>query len=184
MNVQLLKLSCIVAALAGICLFAYFNEWLIVRNPWHSPYHTQLLGTQLQKKEITLFFWYHDQWHQETIKLSVGEHLQEQALAIVHAWLNEAAQRGLLEKPCVLQAALHDARHQCLYLSFSTMLCNTQKSMREQLCVLEALLKTIYHNLSTGVQAIQLLVNHGIVKHPQLDLARPLPIVGFDIVDT
>lgn len=182
MNKYLLAVCCFTCAVLGIVLYASFNEWIIFRNPLQSPLHTPLSETLLRKKEVTLFFWRYERWHTETITLSVAPHLQEQALSIIQAWLSEAFQLRLIDKPCTLEAALLDARHQCLYLSFSTVPCNTHKSTLEQFCVLESLLKTIRQATPSGIQSIQFLVHHTIIKHPHINLTKPVALTGFKIL--
>ncbi len=182
MNGRIIGIACGISTLLGIIVYALCNEWIILRNPLKSPQHTALLTTSLKKKEVTLFFWRYERWHKETTTLSVAPHLQEQALSIIQAWLAEAFQLRVIDKPCTLETALLDARHQCLYLSFSTIPCNTQKSTLEQLCVLESLLKTIRQAAPSGIQSIQFLVHHTIVKHPHLNLIKPVALTGFKML--
>ena len=182
MNGRTIGIVCSISTLIGIIMYALCNEWIIFRNPLQGPQHSSLLTTPLKKKEVSLFFWRYERWHTETITLSVAPHLQEQALSIIQAWLSEAFQLRLIDKPCTLEAALLDARHQCLYLSFSTVPCNTHKSTLEQLCVLESLLKTIRQATPSGIQSIQFLVHHTIIKHPHINLTKPVALTGFKIL--
>lgn len=182
MNKRLLLISCVISVILGMIIYAYFNEWIIIRNPLESLQHHGILAAKLRKKEVTLFFWRHEQWHKEAITLSVTPQIQEELMSIIQAWLSEAFEVSMIDKPCTLETALLDGRHQCLYLSFSTNLCSMQKSTLEQLCVFESLLKTIRHAVPSGIQTIQFLVNHTVVKHPHLNLTKPIALTGFKIL--
>lgn len=172
------------AGLGGVCWYGYFNEWIILRNPWEIPHHTTAPTARLFKKEIILYFWLHDEWRNESITVRIAESLQEQALTILHAWFYEAAQSGFIPHPCTLETALYDARTSCLYLSCTTSPLDIQKSTYENLIVLESLLKTIRENIPHRIQSIQLLINHTILEHPYIICTKPMPISGFALLQS
>ena len=181
MNHRLLAIISVIATTLGILCYAYFNEWLIIRNPWKNPYHRQIDGPCLHKKNILLFFWQHDRWHIETLSLRLTEHIQEQALSIVQAWLHEAFQSGFIHTPCVLEAALLDHRAKCLYLSFSTSPCDTHASTYTTLAIIESLLKTIEYNIPNTLQSIQLMVHHTPLENSYIECIKPITLNKFFI---
>ncbi len=172
----------LITFLIGCCGYLFFNEWIILRNPWKSPNQKELLHPDWHKKEITLFFWRHDRWETEVITLGVPSDIQEQTITVVQAWLHEAAQSAFIHTPCSLQAALYDNRKNCIYLSFSALLFDAQKSTYMTLCLLESLLKTLRFNMNPPFQWVHLLVNHHCLEGTYIDCTRPLPITGFGII--
>jgi hypothetical protein len=178
MQYRTVALLSIGAALSSVCWYGYFNEWLIIRNPWDAP--CMILPSQrLSKKEIQLYFWRHHAWQSEYITARLPEPLQEQLLTILQAWFHEAIQLGFVPNTCTLEAALYDARTSCLYLSCTTAPLDTQKSTYENLMVLESLFKTIRENSPQHIQSVQLLVKHVPLEHPYIVCTKPLPISGF-----
>jgi hypothetical protein len=182
MNKQLLALCCVASATLGLIIYASFNEWIIFRNPWENPLASSALTTHLCKKNVSLFFWRYERWHKETVTLSLAPQEQEQIVAILQTWLSEAFQLRVIDKPCTLESALIDTRHQCLYLSFSTCPFNTQKATVEQLSMLESMLKTIQLMGYPNINSVQFLVNHTLIKHPHINLSKPVNLTGFKIL--
>ncbi len=181
MNHRFVGILSIIATILGILCYGYFNEWLIIRNPWINPYHAQTQVTRSQKKEILLFVWRHDCWQKDMVSLKLPENIQEQALIIVQAWLHEAFQSGFIHTACTLEAALLDTRTGCLYLSFATSPCDIHASTYTTLVIIESLLKTIRYNMPDALQSIQLMVHHTPLEHPHIECTRPLALTGFGI---
>lgn len=173
-------ISC-VTLISGMLWYAYLNEWVIVRNPWESPQSMHTQNFHPRKKAVSLFFWRHDRWHTETVTLSLTDDVQEQIMALVQAWLHEAIQLNLIKTPCTLEAALFDARTQCIYLSFSASPFDPQKSTYTTVTVIESLMKTIEDNIPNIVKSVQFLVHHVPLEHPHLACTRPLSISGFGV---
>jgi hypothetical protein len=173
----------VLATIGGIIWYGYFNEWIILRDPWETP-GTTMPNQQLHKKEIQLSFWRHHTWHNEYCTTRLGESLQEQVLAILQTWFHEAVQLGFVPTSCALEAALYDARTSCLYLSCTSSPLDIQKSTYENLMVLESLLKTLRENIPHHIQLVQLLVKHIPLEHPHIICTKPMAVSGFAILHT
>lgn len=184
MKLRTLVFLSTLALASGITWYAYFNEWIILRNPWQNP--TQALNPKSRfcKKMVSLFFWRHDRWHTETVSLNLTDDTQEQALCIVQAWVHEAVQLNVMQAHCTLEAALFDTRTQCIYLSFSASPFDTQKATSVTLTVIESLFKTIVHNMPNTIQRVQFLVHHVPLEHPHIECTRPMSISGFGVTHT
>lgn len=171
-----------IALLIGACYYAYFNEWIIIRNPWHSLDHPETYQSPLQRTTVSLYFWQHDSWHIEKNIISLPADPQDHALAVINAWLHEAYQSGFVMHVTTAQTALLDPRTHTLYVSLHISLFDLQKSTHAQLIVLESLLKTINTNLPVEIAMVQLLCNHALVENPTLDCSQPFSTSGLGII--
>jgi hypothetical protein len=183
MRYKTLAALCIVATFCGIGWYGYFNEWIIIRDPWKAPC-TTMPHQRFCKKEIQLSFWRHHAWHSEYITARLGESLQEQLLTILHAWFHEAVQLGFVPSSCTLETALYDARTRCLYLSCTSSPLDIQKSTYENLMVLESLCKTVRENIPHHIQGVQLLVKHTLLEDPYIICNKPMAVSGFSSLHT
>lgn len=171
-----------VAAAIGIIFYAYFNEWILFRNPWHAipdgSYHDMLR----RKKECVLFFWRNGCWHTERISIPLPTLIQEGSVLIVQAWCHAAYERGLISMPCTVQSGIFDARAGCLYLSFSQMPCDATHSTYAHLGMLESLLKTVAHNGAPEIRSVCFLVEHAYWQSRYIDGKTAFSIHGLDIL--
>jgi hypothetical protein len=180
-QLQLLGISGF-ALLLGAFLYAYFNEWIIVRNPWRSLDCTRSYQSPLKRTIVSLFFWHHESWQCEKITLGLSPDPQECVLTIINAWLHEACQLGFIAHTCTAQAALFDNHTRCLYASFTATPFDLQKSTYAQITLLESLLYTMRYNDVADIKTVQLLVNHALIKNSYLNCTQPFPINGLGII--
>lgn len=168
--------------LCGIVTYAYFNEWIIVRNPWHSLECSSEYQPRVQRTDISLFFWHSDHWHTEKITVGLPHDMQERVIIIVNAWLHEAAQSNFITHACTAEAALFDARTHTIYLSLNKSPFDLHKSTYAQISVIESLLHTLADTLPEDISMVQLLINHAIPEMSYLDCTQPFPIQGLGII--
>lgn len=170
------------AFLFGIAAYAYFNEWIIVRNPWHTRTFPREYQPRVQRTDISLFFWHSDRWHTEKITVGLPHDMQEQVIIIVNTWLHEAAQANFIMHACTAEAALFDARMHTIYLSLNRSPFDMHKPTYAQISIVESLLHTLADNLSEDIGMVQLFINHTIPETSYLDCTQPFPINGFGII--
>jgi hypothetical protein len=183
MHYKTIATLCTLATLCGIGWYGYFNEWIIIRDPWKTPYAT-MPNQRLSKKDIQLSFWRHHAWHSEYITVRLAESLQEQLLTILQAWFHEAVQLDFVPNSCTLETALYDARTSCLYLSCTSSPLDMQKSTYEKLMMLESLCKTVRENSPQHIQSVQLLVKHSPLDDPHIICTKPMAVSGFSSIHT
>lgn len=183
MQSKTIVILCVLATTCGIVWHGYFNEWVIIRDPWKIPC-TTMPNQRFFKKEVQLSFWRYHAWHNEYIAARLTEPLQEQLLTILQAWFHQAVQLGFVPNSCALETALYDARTSCLYLSCASSPLDTQKSTHENLMVLESLFKTVRENIPQRIQCVQLLVKHTLLEHPHIICTKPMAVSGLSSLHT
>jgi|GEM_PF-4801094 len=175
--------SSAMATVIGIVMYAYFNEWIIFRNPWHVQYDVIPDGTSPRQHRCNLFFWQHQRWQREQIMVTAPACAQERMMALMQAWGHEAYERNMLHKPCIVQSVILDARSGCAYISFAATPFDENESTHVQLIILESLLKTIHCNEIPEIKSVRFLINHAPWESAYIDGHTTFPITGLGIIN-
>ena len=163
--------------LCGGLLFAYRNNWIILRTPWG---HSTVQQTHdAEKKKITISHYgrhglvsepHHMVWH--------AEHIPLNALRLTNGYLTTLYEEALLDKKIQLQHASTSTTQQELLLNFSHDLFPEAAPIYEKWMIVEGLLKTIRDELPT-IKQVRLLVNHKPLVDHHLDFSKSWPVEGF-----
>jgi hypothetical protein len=170
-----------ISVICGILLYGYFNELIIIKNPWNTSYNQNNTYQKPIRTKILLFFWQHGQWKSESTSVVLSNTVQEKGLSILQAWIYEAYQNGFIKKN-IIEAVLFEPKHKCLYISCDAPLLNTDQSTLENLYILESLIKTVRVALAPDVQYMQLLVHHELYNNPHINCSKPFSMKGLGIL--
>lgn len=167
--------------LLGMLVYGFYQEWIIIRLPWHtsniSPYITPTTT-----KRMVLLWWYAGQWKYESQQILWNStSTTDTVYYILQAWLALMKEEHKINPKTTLQSvAITNADH--AYISFDQNPLPQEISLYEKWMLIESLLKTLREN-KLNVQAINLLVNHRIIQDRHLDFSSPWPIQGFLLKD-
>lgn len=163
------------AALFAMLLFAFWQQWIIIRLPQKLPiYHTKM---RITKKKIMLWFWQHTRWQHEEVKLLWSTDTGQTVTQIINALLIIFDEEGLLSKKTTLQTATIDSSGTAL-LSFNRAPINKQSSVFTKWMMIESILKTLREN-KVAIQAVQFLTHQQPMHDAHLDFSHPWPLSGF-----
>lgn len=169
-----------ITCMLGMCMFAYFNQWIIIRLPFTSSSDTYQYSsaTNIKKKQITLFFWKHNRWQQESTEIVWHNEKNAQLYHLVTAWLSLLEDESLIQGEIFLQSVLISASSQEAYLSFDRDFLPQQDPLFNKWMLIESLLKTISYN-GIGITHVRFLIQHTPYVDYHLDFSNAWPIGGF-----
>lgn len=169
-------ISCI-ALITGPLFFAFYNNWIIIHIPIHRKF-TENSQSQSCKKNITLWYWHTNNWHQEKKELLWSELNTENLTHIITSWLTLLNEEDMLEKKISLQSVTLSSSGNEAYISFDHSPLGKQWSTHKKLFLLEGLLKTIRES-GIKIQQVRFLVHHQPLHDHHLDFSRSWPVTGF-----
>lgn len=166
----------LISLLCGMILFAWFNEFILIRTPFNTQTYTP--PVRASKKTVTLYFWHTDAWHIETQDIIWHTDATSNLYYLIKAWLNVLDEEQVLDKKIGLQTALIAASGHEAYISFDRNPFDKTASTFEKWMLIEGLLKTIREN-NIPIQQVQLLVHHQPLHDMHLDFSKAWRIEGF-----
>lgn len=168
-----------IVLLAGAFLAAWYNEWIIIRLPWHQQaYHRHTDVTDITKKKVTLWYWHRNRWHKEETEIMWSEHQEIALQHLVTVWLSLMDEEHIIDKKASLQTALLAENRQDAYLSFDCNILPENTTTFHKAMLLESLLKTIREN-NVAIERVTFLVHHQPLDDLHLDCSNPWPLQGF-----
>ena len=176
---KLLKLS-LLCAIGGILFYALNRGWIIINSPFTTT-NSQTQPVRMPEapqKKVTLFFWHHNAWHQETTQLVWGEYSGQNIAYLINSWLSLLDDEKITSKKVSLQTAMLNAAGTQLYISFDRSLFSKEAPTHEKWMIIEGLLKTLRHN-GIAPQSVRFLIHHQPFIDSHLDFNSPWPIHGF-----
>ncbi len=179
MNTKTILIISVLSMMCGILFFVLYQEWIIIRSPWHiSSEKQQLAQASATKKTAKLSFWHNNQWNTETQELIWTESTTRNLQYLITSWLSLLEEEEVLDKKVGVQsAALSSSEHE-LYISFDRNPLAKEKITFEKWMLIEGLLRTIREN-EILLQNVHFLVRHQPLQDPHLDFSNPWPITGF-----
>lgn len=180
MNTKTVMKLCIASATIGILLYAIHRGFIIFNAPFLGPVTpTQPISTATApQKKVTLFFWHHNAWHQETTQLVWGEYNSQNATYLINSWLCLLDDEKITNKKISLETALFNQAGTELFLSFDRSLFSKESTTHEKWMLIEGLLKTLREN-GIAPQTVRFLIHHEPLIDTHLDFNSPWPIHGF-----
>lgn len=176
-TVKLILIALLTAGI-GMLLYAWHRGWIIIKLP--SVQHTTAGNEQLPqnfKKNITLYYWYHDKWQRENIELIWATDSAKTIEYIANSWLALLDEEQVMEKKVTVQTvALTQSKY--AYISFDRSPFNKEQTTHDKLQLIEGLLKTIREN-EVKLQGIHFLVQHQPLVDAHLDFSNSWPLNGF-----
>lgn len=180
MKYNVLIILSTISCFCGIFIFAYFNEFIIIRYPLYTTQEATTEHPVLnRKKELTLYYWNHEKWNKETIELMWSDNLESSLLHLLNSWLTHLYEEHVIHKKVTIQTTLLSPNNGELYISFDRNPLNKEESTYTQLLFIEGLLKTIYKNCTDIKSSVIFLVNHQPFHDIHIDFSHPWPITGF-----
>lgn len=176
-----LCITAILCALSGMLWYSLQQRWLIINIPGYSSVDTidpLALPLVPQQKNVLLFFWAHQAWHQENTQIVWNEYKAQNMYYLINSWLSLLDDEKLIPKKVSLQAAMFNPSNTELYLSFDRSLFYKESSTYEKWMLIESLLKTLRENDAT-THTVRLLIHHQPMTDPHLDFSSGWPIGGF-----
>lgn len=166
-------------ALLGIFLFAFQQEWLIIRFPQIGTSSTHNLK---HKKTVESHFYHDGRWHVEKQDVLWSNNTSDNLFYALTNWLStlefeEVSNKKIMIQTVVLSPSGHDA-----YISFDRNPFQEEWSVYQKWMWVEGLLKTIRKN-NLPIQHIYLLVDHQPLIDRHLYFAHAWPICGFLLIN-
>ncbi len=174
----LLSLSAL-TFIAGIILFAWRNEWIIIHIPaWFRPMSGETADA-VNKKAVPVSFYKNDNWHTEQIE-TIWEHdgIAKNSTRLAGAYFSLLYEEALTEQKIGIEAAATDSKETTLYLSLTHNPLPTEATVKEKLMIIEGLLRTLHESIPSLAKLI-LLVHHQPLTDYHLDFTQPWPLGGF-----
>lgn len=162
------------AVIGAFFLLAYHYNWI------HIPRASSVALTPqktAQKKTMTLYFWYHQGWYQETVALLWTDNLVHNITGLITAWLRMIYQERFVEEPVAVQAIA--VQGQTVYCSFDRSPFDKQASTYDSWMWIESLLKTLRQANISSLTCVHFLVHHQPLCDAQLSFDTPWPLCGF-----
>jgi hypothetical protein len=178
---ELMKKKWLLAAciIAGIALYAFIHEWIIIRNPLHLLNNkSDFPLASITKKRVTLWYWHNDAWHHEQTDLIWSNEIQHNLNYLITSWLTMIDEEHIIDKKIALQSVLVTSSTSDVYFSFDRSPFNQEDSTHAKLMLIEGILKTIASN-EIKVNRVHFLVHHAPLIDPHLDFSVGWPIQGF-----
>lgn len=166
-----------ISCLIGVLYYALSHEWIIFRSPLGLSSHN-FAHHPVEKKQVTLFYWHHEQWKHEKQEILISQHHGKNMYQLINAWLLLLDEEGIMYKKVTLQSALLSPTGHNAYLSFDRNPLAKEESAFDKWMWIEGLLKTVREN-KIPLQHIQFLVHHQALHDQHLDFSKPWPIQGF-----
>lgn len=168
-----------VGLVAGMLLFIYYNELIIVRWPARASSIQQVASAvPTVRKVVMLTFFKHGSFKNEQQELLWGDRPQENIRYLLSALLNLWEDEQVTQKKVSLQSAILNPSGQTLYLSFDRAPFDKEAPTFHKWHAVEAILKTLRDN-EVGVREVYFLVHHELLVDPHLDFSNPWPLGGF-----
>lgn len=166
------------SSLAALLLFAFMQEWIIIRLPGThhiAKEHTQVL---MSKKRATIYYFHHDTWHHETTDVLWSESIPHTLTYLIGAWITILYDEKIITKQVSVQSVLYNEQGKVAYISFDRSPFIKQASLHQKLFIIESLLKTIREN-EIAIASVIFLVHHQPLADAHLDMSAPWQIQGF-----
>lgn len=174
----LLSLSAL-TFIAGIILFAWRNEWIIIHIPaWFRPMSGEHVGA-INKKTVSVSFYKNDNWHMEQIEtIWEQDGVAKNSTRLAGIYFSLLYEEALTEQKIGTEAAATDSKGTTLYLSLTHNPLPTEATVKEKLMIIEGLLRTLRESIPSLAKLI-LLVHHQPLTDYHLDFTQTWPLEGF-----
>lgn len=170
---------CMVTFSLGMLLVSIHNDWIMFRFPSYvAEVENYINAIAVPKKEVQLWYWHNNQWHNEKTNLIWQPSKTHQIQYLINTWLTFLDEEHIMDKKVSLQTVLLASSDQEALLSFDRMPLDPQSSTFNKWMWVEGLLKTIREN-KIPLQRIRLLVHHQPLNDDHLDFSNPWPLHGF-----
>ncbi len=167
----------LIAFAIGMLLCALHYEWIVIRSPLEvSAYNPESMQTG--KKEMKLFFWKNNKWHQETQTILWSNDGAHNISQLISALLNVLDDEHLLRKKIGVESVALSPSGLQAYISFDHNPLPKEANVHQKWLLIESMLKTIREN-GIKIQDVQFLVYHEPLSDYHLDFNQPWPLNGF-----
>ncbi len=164
--------------LAGILAIALQREWIIIRSPSLTTSATTITNSPINKKKITLFFWHHKKWHQETAEVLWSHDKTANLKQLIMKWLAVLDEEQVSKKRISLQSVMLSAHEHDAYVSFDRNPLQKDEATMVNIMWFEGLLKTAREN-DIALNGVYFLVHHQPLQDTHIDFSHAWPLVGF-----
>lgn len=164
---------------AGMVLFAYRNQWIIIRSPWIRMQTAAVSVQEAHKKKVKIwryqqglpiFEQQHMLWDEKNIAINASR--------LVNAYLSLLYEENMLDKKIEVQAVTVNPTGTELGINFSHNIFQEEQSIHTKWMLIEGLLQTIREQIP-AIKSVNLLVNHHPLPDHHLDFSHAWPIEGF-----
>ena len=176
MTTKSLILTCSICLVIGLIFFAYMQEIIIIRRPLFTTEQGTVIHTT--KKEVPLSFWHNNTWQQEKKELLWHENLGTNVQNLINNLLKLLEEEHIKHKKASVQSVLIAPSGRTAYVSFDRVPYAKEDTTYDKWLFIEGILKTVKKNTS-GLDAIQFLVNHTAWVDQHLDFSKGWPLDGF-----
>lgn len=161
--------------LAGILLYAFYNEIIIIRIPKNNAYFIK--DVNVEKVKSDFFFFKDNKWYKEQKEIILSQNKIENLTYLINTWLTLYNEEKKFRK-INLQNALIDSNSVEAFISFDRSPFIKENSTYEKLMWIESLLKTISES-KIKIQSVRFLVHHKPLNDFHLDFSKAWPLSGF-----
>lgn len=169
-------LLCSISLFCAGILFAFWQEWLIVRIPQRFSSTEQTLP--VTKREVALWYWQQNRMHSEQTQLLWSPNVSDTIAQLMSASLVVFEEAGLLDKKTVVQSVALTSDGLTALISFDRAPLKKQASVYTKWMTIEALLKTLKSS-GIKIQHVQFLTHHQPMQDAHLDFSHAWPVSGF-----
>lgn len=162
----------IVSLCFGLLWFAIQQSFIIIS---FARVDTSLLHSQAEAKKVTLHFFKHDTWHQETVEMV---HQNDQAATIqmlAACWVTMAQEERLIDKSVAVATVIINESGTQAFINFNQSPFDDKQSLHERYMLILGLLKTL-HLYPVSVQSVRFLVQHQPLEDDRLSFQHAWPI--------
>lgn len=164
----------IISFIFGLLFFCMYKEWIIIY--WNNPF---LKTTHIfhEKKTIEMTIYKNNELLKKNATIIYEQNKIEKLKSIINAWLLYAYDQQLIFKKIKLEKVMVSESDEC-FLSFSETIFDEASTAKEQLYLIESLLKTVRDNKITFKNSM-FLVGYEPLHSEYLDFSLPWPQEGF-----
>ncbi|MBA3954628.1 hypothetical protein H0X48_04905 [Candidatus Dependentiae bacterium] len=162
---------------AGLLLYAFYNELILVKIP-SKKVAASVSDINVKKRNFHLIYWHANKWVTEDKELISSDTLSKTLTNVLTSWLNLLEEEHIIQKKAVVQSVMLDATQTEAYISFDRSFLPKEFSTYRKLLLIEGLLKTLRDN-SLPITVCYFLVNHQPMHDQHLDFSQGWPSTGF-----
>ena len=118
MRTKSLILIAIIAATAGMLLYAFHRGWIMICSPYAKlSYELEEQLPTGTKKKATLYYWQNNKWHNEKTELLWLDNKAENIHYLISSWLKLLDEEQVTHKRIALQSVMLSPADQA-FISF------------------------------------------------------------------
>ena len=177
MNKNYITAAIIACFSFGLSFFIYQKQWIVFLLPFNTThYKPEIFEQKINRKEVSLFFWKHNEWQTESTTLIWSSDVARNTKLLVNTLLILLEDEQIVNKDIqVVSAAISNKE---IFLSLNKHLFHQSDATYTKLMIIESILKTIRHN-KVPIQSIRFLIHHEPIHDDHFNFEISWPISGF-----